>query len=140
MEHNDSQYFALNCMSTGSPPTNVTWLKDGIKISQNYFTTQRLVDASSSTYSNVLLLLGEPVSIMGTHTCIIENTISAQAEAIIAFEGKILNFRKFNNSKKFSFQEFPKVILHLIWEKQQTYLASVISLSTSLRFCTKMKF
>ena len=104
-----NSYFSLNCTSTGSPPTFVTWLKDGAEMDpSNYLSTQNLVDSLQSTYSNSLVVFGEPGDILGIYTCAIRNIISSQTVATASFDGMcqpisviviiklILNYRHFN--------------------------------------------
>ena len=86
--------FTLNCATTGSPPTNVTWSKDGNLITSNemYQFTKMLTDASTGTYSNLLVVNREPDDVTGTYVCSIENSISPVVQETTAFEGKILPF------------------------------------------------
>ena len=48
---------SLKCISTGFPPTTVTWSKDGVEMSSgnNYSFSQIVADVDSSTYENTLV-------------------------------------------------------------------------------------
>ena len=78
---NDSSELTLaevTCNTKQSPPTNVTWLRDGKKIDTNstlYQTAVKVVNRTSFCYE-VTLVIRDIRSVGGVHTytCIINNT------------------------------------------------------------------
>ena len=58
----DPPTFTLTCITTGGPPTNVTWRRDNIEIdyqSNGNFTFSRTVtNFTTSTYNNTLTVTG----------------------------------------------------------------------------------
>ena len=58
----DPPTFTLNCVTTGGPPTNVTWRRDNTEIdyqSNSNFTFSRTVtNFTNSTYNNTLTVTG----------------------------------------------------------------------------------
>ena len=63
----------LTCTSTGGPPTTVTWRKNDILVDNSiYEQSQRLVDAESATYENVLFN-DNVTNFVGTFTCEVSN-------------------------------------------------------------------
>ena len=80
----------LNCTSTGSPATNVTWTKDGGTLTANgtaYSMTQTLTDRSASTYENVLTL---PTTgdISGMYGCQVGNALGDSTTVTFEVTGK----------------------------------------------------
>ena len=75
MEH--SPNFTLNCTSTGSPATTVTWRKDGTVLGSGgqYEMTQRLQDGATATYENIMVVGGTPSVLLGVYSCSILNEI-----------------------------------------------------------------
>ena len=82
--------FTLNCSSTGSPATAVTWTMDGETLSNNitYQMIQMLRDATTATYDNLLTVNVQPQDGIGTYTCSVENSISEPAQQTLTLEGK----------------------------------------------------
>ena len=76
------------CVSTRSPPTNVTWKKDGHPLSIDghiYWLTQMITDRATSTYSNVLTVNERaPSGVAGTYSCQVSNQIGSDTEDVIA--------------------------------------------------------
>ena len=78
MDPDDSSVFAtVECYTMSSPPTIVTWKRDGVEVdvrSSDYSTLQVAVDRINSHYRNILLVQSI-LEIMGNHTftCEIEN-------------------------------------------------------------------
>ena len=65
----DEESRTLTCVSTGSPATTVSWMRDGLSIddSTGYTLTQTVTDRASSTYSNVLTVSeGAPGGVAGS--------------------------------------------------------------------------
>ena len=80
---------SLECVSTSSPPTIVSWMKDGIALiidnSTNYNLTQTITNRTSSTYSNVLTVSeGVPGGMAGTYTCTITNDLGSASSMVVA--------------------------------------------------------
>ena len=65
----------LNCISTGLPPTTVTWSKDGVEMSsvKNYTFNQRVTDVNHTVYESVMILDWESVCDMqGLYHCFVK--------------------------------------------------------------------
>ena len=72
----------MTCVSTVSPATNISWMKDGQPLttdgSSYYALTQTVTDRASSTYSNVLTVSeGAPGGVAGTYTCTVTNELGS---------------------------------------------------------------
>ena len=78
----------LTCVSTGSPATNVTWMKEGHPLSFDryaYQLTQMITDRATSTYSNVLTINEKaPTGVAGTYGCQVSNQIGSDYQDVIA--------------------------------------------------------
>ena len=78
MDHETSALAKVECYTMNSPPTIVTWKRDGVVIdtieSSHYRTLQIVVDRREFHYRNILLI-GNVLDIMGNHTftCEIHN-------------------------------------------------------------------
>ena len=69
----DRNSTTLTCTSTGGPPTTVTWKKNDVLVSSSlYEQSQRLLDAESATYENVLYN-DDVANFVGSFTCEIRN-------------------------------------------------------------------
>ena len=79
----DKETHTLTCVSTGSPATTVSWVKDGVPLSidgSTYQLTQTITDRVSSTYSNVLTVSETaPTGIAGTYTCTVSNDLGSES-------------------------------------------------------------
>lgn len=73
---------ALTCMSTGGPPATITWEKNDIPINDSFYQqSQRMVDAESATYDNVLF--NDNVAIfVGNFTCQISNVRGMDSKVV----------------------------------------------------------
>ena len=82
----DPSAYTLTCVSTSSPPTIVSWDKDGVPLSidgSTYQLTQTITDRATSTYSNVLTVSETaPMGVAGNYTCNISNQIGSSTEKI----------------------------------------------------------
>ena len=70
---------ALSCTSTGGPPTNVTWTKDGRPLEINgtiYEQTQIILDATKSTFISTLLIRPglNQSRVVGNYSCFVSNS------------------------------------------------------------------
>ena len=84
----DEESRTLTCVSTGSPATTVSWMRDGLSIddSTHYTHTQTVTDRASSTYSNVLRVSeGAPGGVAGTYTCTVYNLLGNSTREVVAF-------------------------------------------------------
>ena len=83
----DEENRTLTCVSTGSPATTVSWIRDGLSIddSTHYTHTQTVTDRASSTYSNVLTVSeGAPGGVAGTYTCTVSNELGNSTRGVVA--------------------------------------------------------
>ena len=65
----------LNCTSFGLPPTTVTWIKDGVKMSSvdKYIFSQRVVSVDNIVYENVLIINGKSgCDVQGSYVCSVQ--------------------------------------------------------------------
>ena len=79
----------LTCVSTVSPATTVSWMKDGqpltVEDSTYYTLTQTVTDRATSTYSNVLTVSEEvPGSVAGTYNCTVSNELGSDSREVVA--------------------------------------------------------
>lgn len=90
LDESSGMVFTLNCTSTGSPPTNVTWIKDDEVITDDdsYEVIQTLRDGVTTTYDNILKVHLSLSDIIGTYTCMIDNSVSTPIEQTIRIGGK----------------------------------------------------
>ena len=68
----------LTCISTGSPATIVTWIREGEELTTNgtvYTATQAVTNRRESTYENVLTIATIDATTVGTYSCSVENTL-----------------------------------------------------------------
>ena len=76
---------SLVCISTKSPATVVSWMKDGYIIdesSTDYTLTQTVTDRTTSTYSNVLTVhMG--ASEVGTYICTVSNELGSDSKEVV---------------------------------------------------------
>ena len=80
----------ITCVSHGSPPTQVMWEKEGVRIYRsdtNHQFSQILVERSSSTYNNTLTINGTIEDVVGEYSCSLSNTLGSSNELIIAVKG-----------------------------------------------------
>ena len=83
----DDQSRTLTCTSTGGPPTNVTWRRNGVVITLNttHQQTKRVVDPVAGTYQTVLTI--DPSvgwsDIVGTYNCTVENAGGESSKIVV---------------------------------------------------------
>ena len=83
----DEESRTLTCVSTGSPATTVSWMRDGLSIddSTGYTHTQTVTDRANSTYSNILRATeGTPGGVAGTYTCTVSNELGNSTREVVA--------------------------------------------------------
>ena len=78
----------LTCISTDSPATTVTWMKDGklltIDDSSHYTLSQTITDRVSSTYSNVLTVSESAPGVAGRYICNVSNDLGSDSMEVVA--------------------------------------------------------
>ena len=78
----------LTCISTGSPATTVTWMRDGQPLTidgSTYFLTHSVNYGRSSTYENVLTINAAVSSIYRhTYTCTVVNALGTDSKILTA--------------------------------------------------------
>ena len=78
-----SSYVVLTCNTKNSPPTNVTWMIDGVSIqpSNDYIMEQYLLDRRSATYESTLRV-NDPVLRSGEYNCSVSNVLGSHSARI----------------------------------------------------------
>ena len=82
--HEDNRTFT--CVSTGSPATTVSWMKDGNNITidgNQYSFSQTIIDRTSSTYRNVLRA-DAPGGVAGVYNCTVTNVLGSNSTSVVA--------------------------------------------------------
>ena len=77
----------LTCISTGSPATTVTWMRDGqqLSLSDTYIPIQTVTDRRLSTYNNILVIKAASSDIIGhTYSCTVINAFGTVSKALVA--------------------------------------------------------
>ena len=72
----------LTCISTNSPATNVTWMKDGDTLDIDgvkYKTYQTVTNRRTSTYQNTLVVDDDIENITGNYTCRVTNRFGSSS-------------------------------------------------------------
>lgn len=84
-----SSVFTLNCTSTGSPATAVTWTKDGVVVveSTTYLMRQILHSGTTATYFNLLEVNAGPYFVTGDYSCEVSNLLGSTRRNV-TLEGK----------------------------------------------------
>ena len=92
LEQTSSTVFTLNCSSSGSPPTNITWVKNTevVMFNDTFMGSQYLRDGQRAMYDNLLSIRLPIMDIVDTYTCTIDNGISQATQATLTIEGKSL--------------------------------------------------
>ena len=84
----DEENCTLTCVSTGSPATTVSWMKNGLSIddSTGYTHTQTVTDRANSTYSNVLTVSEGATGggVAGTYACTVSNELGNSTREVVA--------------------------------------------------------
>ena len=83
----------LTCTSTGGPATTVTWRKNGAVVEVDgitYHQSQRVVDTTTATYENFLVLSRNPDKVTGNYTCFVGNKRANASSELgdISIQGK----------------------------------------------------
>lgn len=71
--------FTLNCISSGSPASSVTWMKDGELLSESgtYRMSKLLQNGITSTYYNLLEVNSGPYAVTGEYSCKVSNPLGS---------------------------------------------------------------
>lgn len=71
----------------------MTWVKDGEVITDedSYEITQILKDGATATYDNILKVHLHLSELIGTYTCMIDNSVSTPVERTLTIRGKHFN-------------------------------------------------
>ena len=90
LKRSDASIFTLSCITSGSPPTTVIWVKDGSTLvnDRTFQITQRLQDGTTSTYESILMVDGGPNAVTGTYTCTVNNDLSSATTETIILSGR----------------------------------------------------
>ena len=85
----DEDSRSVRYISTGSPATVVSWMKDGVIIdesSTDYTLTQTITNRATSTYNNILTVNeGAPGGVAGTYSCTVTNDLGTATNETVAF-------------------------------------------------------
>ena len=83
----DEDSRSVRCISTGSPATVVSWMKDGVIIdesSTDYTLTQTITNRATSTYNNIVTVnVGAPGGVAGTYICTVTNDIGSDTDQLV---------------------------------------------------------
>ena len=76
----------IECLTEYSPPTNVTWLRDGVPIEvdgEGYEVIQAVIDRPNSRYNNTLIIRNA-VDLAGDHeyNCTIDNRAGTTTSSV----------------------------------------------------------
>ena len=76
--------FTINCTSEGSPPSAVSWTKDGVQLRSSavYSMEQLMQHGPTATYVNLLSVNMGPYGVLGTYTCNVSNILGSTATNI----------------------------------------------------------
>jgi hypothetical protein len=70
--------YIIKCTTSGTPPTKVTWTRNGVAIGYKdgtYKQTQILVNRTKTEYQNVLTVEGSFEDATGTYGCTVDNSL-----------------------------------------------------------------
>ena len=88
---NATDAFSLTCITTGSPPASVTWLKDGEGLDEEADLTfvQKLSDGPAATFINSLYIDGyDTEGFLGTYKCLVTDHLMNTAEQSLTVTGQ----------------------------------------------------
>ena len=72
--------YSVTCITSGTPPTSVTWTRNGVVITVNesmYQSTQVLIDRNGTIYGSFLTINGTFEDAVGDYSCTAENSLGA---------------------------------------------------------------
>ena len=70
--------YIINCTTSGTPPTKVTWTRNDVIIDNNdgtYKPSQTLVNRIKTVYINVLMVDGSFEDAIGNYSCTVGNSL-----------------------------------------------------------------
>ena len=84
---------AISCFSSGIPPTNISWYRNGKRISANggtVRTSQQVTDYGRSLYNNTIFIGGDEV--VGSFHCQISDHFGRRNSSHVSIQGSFDNF------------------------------------------------
>ena len=80
--------FTLTCTTTGAPPSDIVWSKDGVKIdicsnTSKYSLEQVCINRTTAEYKSVLTINDVGDNIVGNYSCSVHSS-----SATVEFKGK----------------------------------------------------
>ena len=75
----------MNCTSTGSVASSVTWTKDGQSVEidgTKNLLTQYVTNRAASTYDNVLTVNDKPGATAGNYCCSVTNAVGSASRCV----------------------------------------------------------
>ena len=91
---NSTTNFTLNCTSTNSPATNVTWLRNGNTLQANEAKNrfyQSVTSRQNSTYQNTLVVDDVIENVIGNYTCNVTNRFG-NSNSTLTIRGKLIAY------------------------------------------------
>ena len=91
---NSTTNFTLNCTSTNSPATNVTWLRNGNTLQANETKNrfyQTVTSRQNSTYQNTLVVDDVIENVIGNYTCNVTNRFG-NSNSTLTIRGKLIAY------------------------------------------------
>ena len=82
----------LSCLTTGIPPTEVTWQKDGWHMTINDSTTEMvkyITTYYNSSYTTSLSLFSDIDSTTGSYTCTAGNRLGTRSSQTLTIKGRM---------------------------------------------------
>jgi hypothetical protein len=74
---NEHGLYMIKCTTSGTPPTRITWRRNGVGIDRNdgtYKQTQSLINRTKTEYHNVLMVDGSFEDAIGSYSCTVDNS------------------------------------------------------------------
>ena len=91
----DEESRSVRCISTGSPATVVSWMKDGVIIdesSTDYTLRQTITNRATSTYNNIVTVNeGAPGGVAGIYNCTVTNDLGSDTDERVAVGELMVN-------------------------------------------------
>ena len=87
---NSKGLYTITCTTIVTPPTSVTWTKNGVTVNANesmYQFTQMLVNRNDTIYENLLIIDGGFENAIGDYSCTAENSLGASDTANTTIKG-----------------------------------------------------